>query len=650
LKFFERLDAFARRMGALIALGFWPVAYGVSAASSVWWLAHKGARTALGNNRLDQELRTSAGIAIAVGALGMLGIYAAFHAVSRRRNGEWSWARLTRQLNLWFAPLLASGLLTALLTPSIESKHAMLAACFIAIAGALVALPFYQLRPWALPSKGPAWLPRALTGLTLVGLWALYGGFFTRLGIINHHGLYTATFDLGLYDNIFYQTIRGKLLGCSFLANNYHGAAHFDPILIVLSPIYLLYQHAETLLALQAFWMGAGVFPLYCLAKHHLGCRWQALVVASLWILYPALQGANMYDFHSLSLAAPVLLALFWYALRENTWGYWLTLCVALLIREDIPLLICFIAFSEIRKGTSFGVRNGWLSILVSLGYFVCVKLFFMGAPEKMLTGTQTYSFAYYYADLIPGGRGLVEMFTSILTNPGFTLQLASGEAKILFLLLLFVPLGFLPLFARTGRFALVYGTFFCLLATREPVYSIYFQYGVALFGVAFALLPEGLVRVAKSRAVALYELDSTRLQRVLVAGLWFTSLLISLKFGGFVANEAFRGGFNPPRRHLDEHAQDRYAWVRRVTASIPRDARVGATRRMGPHISNRRYAYDYPGARQYDYLFIDEQQIESKSQRAHKDFLAQQHFQEQERFDSFVLYRRAEPASAPAP
>jgi uncharacterized membrane protein len=474
-------------------------------------------------------------------------------------------------------------------------------------------------------------------------LWIAYGVWFSRASILNHHNLYTATFDLGLYDNIFYQTLRGKLLGCSFLANNYHGAAHFDPILILLSPLYLLYPRAELLLILQSFWMGAGLFPVYLIARHKLGSRGQALIIATMWLLYPALQGANMYDFHSLSLAAPVLVWFFWFRSIESRWGYWIAYVMAILVREDVPLLLCFVAFAGIRMRTPFLVRHGWLTIVISLAYFVLVKAFFMGAPEKVLSGTQTYSFAYYYAELIPNGKGLREMFTSLFTNPPFALQLTTSWEKVQFVVLLFLPLGFLPLLARSGRFAFFYGLFFCLLATRAPVYSIYFQYTVPLFAVAFSILPEGLLVLQRSRLVTLLGLEPLKLRRGILAGLLLITALTCLKFGGIVENTAFRGGFNPPRRHLDERGRARYQWVEKTVASLPKDAAVGATKRLGPHISNRPKAYDYPGSRKYDYIFIDEIQLDEKQKKTHAQFIKDQRFVQVDRHGTIALFKRAD-------
>ena len=39
---------------------------------------------------------------------------------------------------------------------------------------------------------------------------------------------------LGYYDNIFFQSIHGKPLGCSMIKSGYHGSAHFDPLLVLL--------------------------------------------------------------------------------------------------------------------------------------------------------------------------------------------------------------------------------------------------------------------------------------------------------------------------------------------------------------------------------------------------------------------------------
>lgn len=661
-----RADTLAMRLWDCGVHWCWPVMYGVFVGSSCWWFSHNEAIDGLGTNRISDELRSSAVVWTSLGTLLTLVSYAALLLWLVRSTALDLWRASTR-LNLCLLPLATLPLLVAVWRPSITQQHPQMAVLFPLLIAASWAIPIYlasswrarqaphdtSTRPPAAPARPPAEpstrLARAL-GLGSVSLgFIAYGSFFSWLAIRNHHGLHTATFDLGLYDNIFYQSIHGTPLGCSFLTNNYHGAAHFDPILVLLSPLYLLYPRAESLLVLQSFWMGAGAFPLYWLARRHLGSIGLSTVTSFTWFLYAPLHGATMYEFHSLSLIAPLVVLLMYFLDRESSWGYWLTLVALLLVREDVPLLLCFIALSAIATKRPFGVRHGWLSIIVSSSYVVLVKAFFMGAPEDALKGTQTYTFAFYYHDLIPNNTGLMELLRSLYTNPPYVLQLMWLEPKVQFVLLLLAPLLFLPLFARGGRFPLVYGFMFCLLGTREALFSIYFQYVCLIFPVAFALLPVGLARATDVVGQRL-SLKPRALRRALTAGLLSSSVLMSYKWGGIVENEAFRAGFSPPNRHLDEAERRRYAWVREMAAHIPKDASVGATRRMGPHISNRRHAYGYPSPTPHDFLFLDERQLDKKHLARHRAFLQQHGYRTVGRNGQLVLYQRDPSEVAPTP
>src|SRR5439155_12102520 len=119
--------------------------------------------------------------------------------------------------------------------------------------------------------------------------------------------------SLGFYDNIFYQSIHGHPLGCSFVKTGYHGSSHFDPILVLLSPLYLVWPRAELLLVLQSVWLGSGVVPVYLLARAQRASRAAAIALATMYAVYPALHGANAYEFHSLTLAVPLVLWLLFF-------------------------------------------------------------------------------------------------------------------------------------------------------------------------------------------------------------------------------------------------------------------------------------------------------------------------------------------------
>lgn len=464
---------------------------------------------------------------------------------------------------------------------------------------------------------GSRWAATAgLCGVLL--LWLAYGWFFSRLSITNHHALNTRTTDLGLYDNIFYQSIHGDFLGCSFIKTGYHGSAHFDPILVLLSPLYLFHPRAEFLLVLQSVWLGSAVIPLYFLTVRTLGSRVAGLALGLVFILYPALHGANMYEFHSLVLVTPLVPWLLYSFEVGSRIGYAISLAALLLCREDVALLMCFVGAYVALTRRPGALLQGALTIAVSLAYFAIVKTFFMTSSNLFMSGRDAYSFAYYYEALIPKGTGLRGLATSLVTNPIFALAQVFTEEKLLFIALMFGPLAFVPFFAHPGRAMLVYGLAFCLLATKPPVYSIHFQYSTILFPIAFALTPFGL------RALALRRPESTRRRWVgaMLAAMLGASVVISWKFGAILENDSFRAGFHRVTRTLNESHVQTYAWVRSMTEIIPEEASIAVTPRLGPHVSNRRAAFNLRGEPKTDYVFLNERELEKNQRKMVKELL----------------------------
>ena len=427
--------------------------------------------------------------------------------------------------------------------------------------------------------------------------------------------------DLGYYDNIFYQSIHGRPLGCSLIRGGWHGSAHFDPLLVLLSPLYLIYPRAELILVLQAVWVGSAVIPVYLLTREKLGRRLPAVILAVMFALYPALHGANMYEFHSLTLLSPLLLWVLYFLERGSFRAYFLMLIPTLLLREDVPLLLCFVGLYAIISRRPGYARVGWVTILVSLIYFVIAKVVLMPSPGIFMSGKEALSFAYYYEDLIPNKDGVKGLIVSVLTNPAYVLKHVFTEPKIRYFLTLFLPLAFLPFFARTSRVMLGYGMLFCFLATRTAVFSPAFQYSSVIFPVAFALVPTALRQIEDGRLPGALGLDGGRLSRALLGAAFAASLLVSWKFGGILENEAFRGGFGRVTRRLSQEQQEVYAWVREAVERIPRGVSVGVTNRTGAHASNRKDVFFYPGqAVNQQWLLLDENELKDAERTKHQE------------------------------
>jgi uncharacterized membrane protein len=371
--------------------------------------------------------------------------------------------------------------------------------------------------------------------------------------LVNFKALHPHTIDLGLYDNILWHTAHGDWLGSSLAKGGHHNSAHFDPILIAIAPLYALRPCADTLLVLQIVWVSSAMLPIYLLAREKLASPLYGLGFAAMYAAHPAVHGAALYEFHSLTLVGPLLIWLVYFLERGSYRAYALMLVPVLLCREDVALLMCFVALYALLRGGRERVRAGWMTALVSVTYFVVVKRFFMDSSDLLNSGPGSYGFAYYYADLIPNDNGGKGLAISLLTNPGFVLCNVLVKPKLEFVAALLVPLALLPLAARPARTMLVYGAIFCLLASKPAVYSIAFQYSSLVLPLAFAAAIIALEQVPRWRLVVAHGLDAARVRRALFVFALTASALVSWKLGAFDPDHVFYAGFTPIARELDE-------------------------------------------------------------------------------------------------
>jgi hypothetical protein len=443
-------DAFATNAAHVVPNAFlWPLLYASCLGSGLFVIRHLSWVPTLDTNKVpkDDSYKMVMWVGAAAIALTLANTLAAFilRRVARRR-GQIPPTRgsIVAEIHRRMRPLLALPILTALTLTSIERDSPKETHFLIFLAGVIATASAYAwLRP--APRLGP---PRIDDGegpppqsalrenvsqlaatVAVAALWAAYGWFFSRLSITNHHGLRTSTIDLGIYDNIFYQSAHGHPLGCSFVKHNYHGSAHFDPILVLISPLYRVYPRAEFLLILQSVWLGAGVVPAYLIARDKLESRLCGVAFAAMFALYPAVHGANMYDFHSLTLVTPLIMFLLWFLETGRTKSYWALILPTLLVREDVTILLCFVGLYAILTRKPGWARLGWVTILISITYFVVVKRFFMTSIDPLNGGPDSYGFAYYYEDLIPNKNGVGGLLVSLFSNPIFVLKTVLAEA-----------------------------------------------------------------------------------------------------------------------------------------------------------------------------------------------------------------------------
>jgi len=173
----------------------------------------------------------------------------------------------------------------------------------------------------------------------LMVLIAGYLATFITLTLLRYYNFRGSEFDTAIFNQVIWLLSRFKGAFSTIRGMNLFGD-HMAPILFLLTPIYWLKGNAPALLTVQTVVLSIGAVPIYLLAKDKLDSRWVALGLAGAYLLYPALQYVNLFDFHPEALGLVFLLFAF-LAIERKRFVWFYVLCVlAAICKEDMVLAV----------------------------------------------------------------------------------------------------------------------------------------------------------------------------------------------------------------------------------------------------------------------------------------------------------------------
>lgn len=437
--------------------------------------------------------------------------------------------------------------------------------------------------------------------IVLTGAGGLVLTRLVELALLRHHALVSRVFDLGIYDNMMWNTMHGRPLACAFVRGGSHLTAHVDPALVLLTPLYALAPGPEALLVLQAAAVLSGAAPVFLIALRTLGRPWLACGLGLAYLLHPSVHGTILFDVHSLAFAAPLCLWALYFLQREAPRRYAVMIALLLLTREDVALLVCGLGlYAALGRGQR---RLGLATVCAGVAYFVAVKLFVQVTP---------YQYARRYEAFLPGGEGgFSAVAASLLTNPAHALHEVLTLPKLVFLAVLLAPLLLLPLLAGPLWWTFGFGLAFTLLASNTMNFSPLSHHTVMLVPVFFAAVPAGMNRLAA--LAGRLGGDPPRMLRALGLGVLVASVVASLRLGALVDNGSFRSWPHAVPRELDEATQARYTWLRAVEQALPAAASLAVTNSVGAHFSARDQVSLYPETKDADYLVLHRKDLHPK-------------------------------------
>lgn len=323
-----------------------------------------------------------------------------------------------------------------------------------------------------------AWLLLALIMLA-------YALAISYVAVLRYDTFKATAFDLGNMDQVLWNTIHGRPFQFTNQGADWYGpptrlAIHFEPIIFPLSLLYIFGADPRILLVFQTLALVSGALPVFLLTRKYL-LDWPllALVMALVYLLMPALLSLNIFDFHPVSLATPLLLYAV-LALTYRRYVWFLIACVlAASCKEDIPLTIAMLGILVIwkyklpRLGTVLIVGGLLWSLLA---FLVIIPHFYPGAQHN------NYWYRYEALGSSPGSAVI-----NLLLHPWLLFTTFITLDRFYYLANLLRSGGFLALLAPEWLLPALPSLAVNLLSTDPLLYSGVFHYNAAI--IPFMLL-----------------------------------------------------------------------------------------------------------------------------------------------------------------
>ena len=192
--------------------------------------------------------------------------------------------------------------------------------------------------------------------ILLVVSMLVYMVWMGTLTVLRYETFTATAFDLGNLDQVIWNTIHGRPFALTNQGVDWYGPPtrlgfHVEPILLPLSLLYLFHADPRILLIFQTIVLALGAIPVFMLTRKHIpGWPLLAGVMSMAYLCMPALMGLNLFDFHPLSLATPLLLCAV-LALDNRRYGWFLLCCaLAACCKEEVPLAVAMLGVLVIWK------------------------------------------------------------------------------------------------------------------------------------------------------------------------------------------------------------------------------------------------------------------------------------------------------------
>lgn len=451
--------------------------------------------------------------------------------------------------------------------------------------------------------------------ILLTIITTVHASYFAYVSILRHNNFLTGRFDLGNMDQTVWNTFHGNF----FLLTNPDGVnqisrlgIHADFFLVLIAPLYALWEDPRVLLILQSIVISMGAFFVYAIAIYifkkvnHLSLfkvKTLALGLSFSYLLNFYIQEQVLFDFHAVSLSTTFLLATSYFFIRKKYALFTLFLFLSVLCKENIYLIGALFGLGLIlRKKWSYGVILS--GVCLGVFTFLMIKLI----PQSR--GTEHFALSY----LSYLGDKPTKIVANVFLKPYLLFPLVFNFQTLQYYYELFVTTGFLALIAPTYLIFALPDLAINTLSTNQNLRSYQFHYGATIIPFIYVSTIYGIKKILNFK-------KSKTIQTVLVYYLFAITLITTWNFSNLPgAKNADYFPFVQQKGDIE--------YINNAINSIPLAAKVSATNNIGAHLSQRESIYVLPrGIDMADYLVFYKENLDlAKSYEANPKYLEVAH------------------------
>ena len=400
---------------------------------------------------------------------------------------------------------------------------------------------------------------------------------FVRLATLRWQAFETNSFDLAFFDQIIFNTSRGRLFETSFVSYNFAGQ-HFEPILLAFVPAYWLGAGPYFLTVVQAAAVTAAAVPLYFFARRATGEAALGFAAVVAFLANPYLQRAIAFDFHPELMAAPPVFLSAWAIVSGHRRIAAVSALSVLLFKEDTVFLVSLLAGVMWSRGWR---REPQVCALVTGVYLVLAVFVVM----PLIRGGESSDLVDRYGYLLPGpgGEGILG---DALLAPVRAARVALRPEQLWTASLFVLSSSAVALFRPAWLLWLAPGLCLALLSSHHPQQRLELHYAAELVPAAIVL---GILAAAS--------LPRRRGTAVLSVAMTAPPLLAMLALNPL----GNAHGAMPSARHQ--------AAVLEALALVPEGENISVSAQSGllPRVSQRRQAHEFPGhVSEADWVVVD--------------------------------------------